>query len=541
MFNTIRLKPSVYNEIVSHFRLLSIDKKSFLDYLSSPYRIILISIFTILFFPHVFVVVKDINFVKAYEVDPGSIIASILSLYQNSYNMNAAYHSSSYGWTYYSINYFLLMPIYLAKVLKIVTDDYFFFVGLRFIFFMIGLSSVFAYFEVAKRILKHTFLSFMATFLYIASPAVYPNFYFLHPESTGLLFLFIGVLCLLNFNDGKAENYRWYTLGLFSLVLSALSKQVFFITALPVLFLFYYLYCHHHNISILKFVFSRQFARILLSSTLLSVFVFFVINPFAFIQPKIFIANQIRVFMNQTQGSIFHVEAVMKWLETIKKIPVIYLSIILLPFTLLGAIIFGRDQKVGKIFYIVNIIGSCFYVIIISVSARYLIQVTYFAPIYPFFVLNLINIPLYIVRKWNINIIKSLFMIPLAYFLFFVLVADFSISIPKGYARLMYKNSHIYKVYSYIEEKIPRGSKVAYDHHVAIPSDKGITSCHFWQGCGTDYIEKFQPDYVIFQENWTLNGLPHPQTERLTKYVNDHHFILIDTIESVSVWKKPGN
>lgn len=132
-------------------------------------------------------------------------------------------------------------------------------------------------------------------------------------------------------------------------------------------------------------------------------------------------------------------------------------------------------------------------------------------------------------------------MIPLAYLLFFVLVADFSISIPMGYTRLMYKNTLIYKVYNYIEENIPNGSKIAHDHFVAIPSDKGIIGCHFWQGCGTDYIEKFQPDYVIYDENWTCCG--DKSTARLTKYINDHHFILIDTIvfdnATVSVWKKP--
>ncbi|MBE0683426.1 MAG: hypothetical protein IH589_16080 [Anaerolineales bacterium] len=411
---------------------------------------------------------------------------------------------------------------------------------------MIGLSSVAAYFEVAKRILKHPFLSFISALLFMASPTVYRYFYFLHPETTGLLFLFLGILCLLSFNNGKAENYRWYTFGLLSLVLSALSKHFFFITALPVLFLFYYLYCHHHNISILKFAFSRQFARILFSSTLLSVFVFFIINPFAFIQPKLFVANQILLFTTISQGLTPNAEATIQWVEIIKKIPMIYTSIILLPITLLGAIIFERDQKVGKVFYLVNIIGSFLYVVIASNSLRYVIDVMYFCQIYPFFVLNLISIPLYIVRKWNTTIIRLFVMIPLAYFLFIVLIADFSDSIPKGHTRLMYKNTITYKVYSYIEDKIPPGSKVANDHLVGLPSYKGLIDCDYWGGaCGTDAIEEFQPDYVIFSEDWTFNGERVPQALRLEKYVSDHDFILIDTISNedsdftISVWKKP--
>jgi hypothetical protein len=179
---------------------------------------------------------------------------------------------------------------------------------------------------------------------------------------------------------------------------------------------------------------------------------------------------------------------------------------------------------------------------------KYIIDVTYFSHIYPYFVLNFISIPLYIVRKWNVNIIKLLVMVPLAYFLFFVLLADFSVTIPEGYDRLMYKDTLTFKVYNYIEEKIPRGSKVANDHLVGLPSDKGLIDCDYWSaGCGTDYIEEFQPDYVIFSENWKFNGdTTVPGTLRLKKYISDHHFILIDTLSdektyyTISVWKKPN-
>lgn len=547
--NFTRLKSSIGVEIISHLHLLHMEGKSFREYLSSPYRIILICIFTVLFFPHVFVVVKPMDLAMAYEVDPGSIIGSILSLYQNPYNMNMGYHSSFYGWTYYAINFFLLAPIYAAQKLKIVSDDYFFFLaGLRFIFFMIGLSSILVYFEVAKRIFKQTFLSFIAVLLLIAANSVSTYFYFLHPESTGLLFLFLGILCLLRFNDGAGEDYRWYTYGLLCLVLSALSKQIFFVTALPVIFLFYYLYCYHHTISILKFATSRQFARMLLWTIFISIFVFFTINPFAFFQPKLFISNQTMVVSNQMfHTNLSFMEGVRLWLETIKTMPIIFISLILFPFTLLGVMIFGFDQKIGGIFYIVNILGCFLFIIIFTISSRFIISATYFAPIYPFFVLNFLSTPLYIIRKWNVTALKFLISIPLAYFLFFLLVTDFSQSIRVNYARLMYKDSLIYEVYGFIEERIPDGARITYDQFVALPSNKELIGCHYWSKCSTDYIEDFQPDYVIFNEDFTFNG-EHLPTVHLRKYVRDHHYFLIDTIESpatpnsgpitISVWMK---
>ncbi len=545
-----RLTSSLGAEIVSHLRLLQVERKSFREYFSSPYRILLICIFTVLFFPHVFVVVKGFNLAIAYEVDPGSIISSIISLYSSRYNMNMGFHSSYYGWTYYAISFFLLAPIYVAQKLKLITDDYYtFLVGLRFIFFMIGLSSILVYFEVAKRVFKQTFLAFVATLLLIASHSVSTYFYYLHPESTGLLFLFLGIFCLLRFNDGAGGDHRWYTYGLLCLVLSALSKQTFFITALPVLFLFYYLYCHHHGISIFKFAISKQFGKILLWTSFFSIFIFFLINPFAFLQPKLFLANQTLVVSYQMfLTNLSFMEGVRQWIETIKLIPVIFLSLVLSPFTLAGAIILGRDQKIGRVFYIVNIIASILFVIIFTISSRYIISAMYFAPIYPFFILNFLSIPLFMMRKWNVPALKFLIAIPLAYFLFFALLTDFSHSIPTNYTRLMYKDSLIYQVYSYIEEKVPAGSKIAHDHFIAIPSDKGLTGCHYWQGCGTEYIEEFDPDYVIFNEDFTFNG-EHQPTVNLRNYVRDYDFVLIDTIEvpanpnsgpiTISVWKRP--
>lgn len=536
------LRSSVYPKIISHFQLFNIEKKSILDYLLSPYRIILIGIFTLLFLPHVFVVVRDINFVIAYEVDPGSIIKAIMSLYTNDYNMNMSYHSRYYGWTYYAISYFLLMPVYVAKLLKIVTDDYFFFVGLRFIFFVIGLSSVLAYFDLSKRILKNIFLAFISAILFIASPAVFRYFYWLHPESTGILFLFLGVLCLLRFNDSRGEDVRWYTFGLISLVLSVLSKHVFFITALPVLFLFYYSYCYYHNMSIWRFAVSKQFIKTLLFTGLLSLLIFFIINPFAFLQPETFITNQKFMFSTQTSGVVSRVEAIQIWLDRIRSAPIMYISILTAPAALIGAVFLGRDHKIGKVFFVVSLIGSILYVVLISISARHLIQLGYFAPIYPFFILNFLIIPLYIVKKWNVSWLKVVTAVLLIYFLFFVLVSDFSVSIPQGYARLMYKNSTIYQTYTYIQERIPNGSKIAHDHLVAVPSSDGLESCQYWiGGCGTDYIEQFQPDYVIFNETWKFNGQTVPETQRLIKYVTDHKFVLIDKIgnNQISVWMSP--
>lgn len=537
--------------VKSHLNLFSLNKQNLQTYFSSPYRITLILFFSVLYLPHAFVVVRDFNFVIAYEIDPGSIIEAIFSQLRHFYNMNESYHSTQYGWTYFDINYFLLLPIYILTKLNVIKDDFYIFVSIRLIFFAIGLSSLLAYFEVVKRTLGNNFVSFIASLLYIASPALSLFFYVIHPETTGLLLLFIAILCLLRYHETEANDHRWYTIGLISLVLSSLSKQVFLFTALPVLFLFVWFYSYHHNISIPNFVISKHFFKALLVSTTISIVVFFIVNPFAFIQWREFLANQNLLYSIVVSSPLTHAEAIRKWIGIIQRTHVVYVSIILAPLTLLGAFILDRNQKVGRMLYIVNIIGAILFIIIISVTSRYIIYNGYYAPIYPFFILNLMAISLYIVRNLNSKFLKLLFVIPLIYFWFLVGLSEFSASIPLGFARLMYKESLVYKSYEYIKNEVPDGSRVVYDQFVAIPAGKGIVSCKNWRGCGTDYIEQFQPEYILFSEDWKLNGATPPETARLIKYIDDHNFVLITEIESdnlytqgnyvVTVWKKPGN
>ena len=82
------------------------------------FKLILVIVFTILYLPHCFIMVSDISLITAYEVDPGSIIDSIEKLYSGKiYNMLNGYHSKFYGWTYISINFWLLLPIKLLNLI----------------------------------------------------------------------------------------------------------------------------------------------------------------------------------------------------------------------------------------------------------------------------------------------------------------------------------------------------------------------------------------------------------------------------------------
>lgn len=502
-------------------------------YLASPYRLLLIVIFSALFLPHVFILNEDLSLISAFEVDPGSIVSAIESMFSNGYDMNAAYHSRYYGWTYFSINFFALLPLYIAYALNLLSSKFYLYFGIRFILFAIGLGTVLTFFEVASKVLRNKFLALVACFLFLMSPGVFEFFFFIHPETTGMLFSFSGILFIFKYNESRAERHEYYILGLTCLVLSALSKQIFFFTALPVLFLALNSYCLHHNQSLMRFMKSKLFGRYLTITTLLSLSILFFIHPYLFFHPLNTYRFQKEVVAVFTEGqyALTTGQSLKMWFDVLKSKPLIFYALILSPFTLGWA--FVRRQRPEAVLYIVNMVALLCISTIIVLTVHAWIRDEYFAPIYPFFVLNAMTVVVGIARMRvrSLWLIRAVLLVGAAYFIFFDLASIVGESLQMSFRRLDYKSSVAFHVYEYIETNIPAGAKVAHDHNVAIPSTKGIVDCHYWQGCGERaWIERFDPDYVIFDESFTVSGIPHGPTQTLKKYIKDHQFELIQVI-----------
>jgi hypothetical protein len=292
---------------------------------------------------------------------------------------------------------------------------------------------------------------------------------------------------------------------------------------------------------------SKRFWQVLLGSLILSVFILFIINPFALLQLRTFISNQIFLLSGHSQGTLSEADALKKWLNILQTMPIIWISSVLAPVSLLGASLFGK-QKVNKTFYMMNLVGAVFFTLFSIMSIRYIIYNGYLAPVYPFFVLNILGSALFIIRKWDGKPQKLITFSILIIFLSFVLIKDVSVSLPILWNRLKYQDSLAYLSYKYIEANIPDDKRIAHDHFVAVPSQRGLEGCDYSsEGCGTDYIEQFRPHYVIFDPNWTSDEVVVLQTlkARMIKYIRDQDFVLIDTIgpaddgSFLQVWKKP--
>ncbi|MDX2095212.1 MAG: hypothetical protein SFW64_04655 [Alphaproteobacteria bacterium] len=483
---------------------------------------LLVAIFTALYLPHAFVVIEDVGLISGYESDPGSHVHAIEDLLR-SYNMHEGYHSKFYGWTFFAINFFLLQPIHLFGLIAGSESKFALYFGIRLILFIIGLGSMAAFYVLLRRLFAGVFLPFVGVMLYITSPACYTFFYTIHPESTGLLFLLLGVLALLGFM-AKPSDHRAYIVGLAALVLAALSKQIYFFTALPVLFLFFHYYCVSTNMTYRARILTREFRRIFCSTAALAFGILFFIHPFAILQPDQFIKYQqvLGGFVVGEYAQSFD-KTLPQWMAVFRGLPLLMLSALLVPCAVLVALRrYAARREAAALLVLVNGLGVAAILALVVVLNRLFITPGYLQPIYPFLIINLLAVVAFagtLRARW----LRASARVAFAYLAILSLGWNLYTMVPRLIDRLEYKDSVAYMSYDYIQKTLTKDDKLAFDHFVAAPSGLKERGCHYWTGCGTDHIEEFAPNYVMFNEQYEVNGKPFKETQRLAQYVREHH------------------
>ncbi len=221
--------------------------------LAQPAAMLLALIFTLLYLPQAFILIEDMGLISAFEVDPGSHIHAMRDVLAH-YSMHAGYHSKYYGWTYFFIQYVLLSPLYQFSQAFGVPDETAIYFGIRLILFVIGLASTLAFYALVHRLFNRQTLSLAAGAMYALSPVTAKFFYFIHPETTGILFIFLSLHALLDFRRNPGDGVI-YTAGVFALVLASLSKQIYFLLALPVMWVFFLHFAESSGRGILKTLF----------------------------------------------------------------------------------------------------------------------------------------------------------------------------------------------------------------------------------------------------------------------------------------------
>ena len=407
------------------------------------------------------------------------------------------------------------------------------FLTIKLNFFIIGLLSVLALLRIFDRLSKKNYLISLAVCLLFVFSSTSYLFYFIHPETTGALFIFTAIICLIEYIEGLKKSTL--ILGVISLVAASLSKQTFFIAALPILFCFMHFYRLSFSQPFLKFIRSINFLNFIKIATLTSLIVSFVIHPYAFFNFKQFFSYQLELSKSFSgAGEVSYFQALTLWFDVIKNDFLMYLSFLSIPIVIVFSLSqYSKHKAPG--FFLAAINGFAFILsfLFVAYGNRTVLSHHYLFPASLFLTLNVFGVIHYLISS-EIDYVRKLSKLVT----FYLLVLSISFlardAISASYARFQYKDSLAFKTYTYVTNNLKATDRVAHDHFVAIPFEMNNISCHFWRGCGTDYIEEFNPNYVIYNPNYSF-GNPSKELARLKQYVIDHNMILEATISSRNI------
>ena len=491
------------------------------------YKLILFLIFSSLFLPQVFLLNEDINLILAYEVDPGSLITSINALFKFPYyNMFNGYHTTSYGWTYASLTFLFLLPFKLIFFIFKIDSTFFIILLIRFVFYLIGLFSVFILFRLCRKVLgtKNLIINFLLVVLFIFSP--FNNlFYFLHPETTGILFTFLAANYLFDYVNKSKIFYYYYSF--ICLVLAALSKQQFFISSIFLSIFLFFIFYKKNKIILLSSVFFKELIKVFL----LSLLILFFIHPYAFLMPFNFFISQISLGTGFTVNTNLNfLDTFILWVNVYKSSSLFLFSTIL---NILNIIIIfqKKNSTIEKIFNFTLFLIVVFTIFYFSIGNKNNIGFNYYQAIYPIIILQLLLFLKTIsdLSFFNKIQLKILFIFLLLYFPIY----NFGSTIKSLQQRFLYKEGISYRSYEYIKENLSFNDKIANDHHVAVPFFMKDISCHYWHSCNNyNKILSFQPNYVAFLDPLPVWGWSENlEGKALKKYTEDQKMKLVKIID----------
>jgi|688.fasta_scaffold73659_3 hypothetical protein len=499
--------------------------------LHNIYKFLLFLVFSALFLPQTFILNEDVNLILAYEVDPGSIIVSINNLFNFPYyNMFNGYHTTAYGWTYASLTFLFLLPFKIIFFIFKIDSISYTVILIRFFFYLIGLFSAFILFRLCRKVLgtNNLVISFFIVILYIFSPFS-KLFYFLHPETTGILFTFLAVNYLLDYENKSQKKFYYYSL--ICLVLATLSKQQFFISSffLSIFLIFLFFNKNKNNFCV------PYFFKEITKAFLLSLLVFFLVHPYAFLMPLkfIFLQGALALSFSSAKNNINFTDALILWINLYKSHPLFLFLIILNLLNII--IIFVKKHLIfDKILNIIFLLIIFFSLIYFSVGNKANISFDYFQAIYAviffqllFFLKNVFDNRFFNKSQLKILIIILLCIYPLN---------NFNSTVKGIQERFSYKEGLAYKSYEYIKENLSINDKIAHDHHVAIPFSMKNISCHYWHSC-TNYnrILDSNPNYIAFLDPLPVWGWSdNLQGKALKQYAEDKKMKLVKTINDKS-------
>ncbi|EGR2427791.1 TPA: DUF6541 family protein [Vibrio cholerae] len=475
----------------------------------NKYQVILVLIFFILYFV---CVLGNVSSVEFMGVDEHSIIDSINGLTSHSYyNMNANYHSQYYGWTYFSLNFFIVGFAKIVGVSEPVAIN----IIVRTTHFIIGLFCALSMLFLSRKIFDSFLIAFIITVAFITNPMLSHFLNEIHPESLGLFLQIVSILLFIDIYQSKSIGGNKFILAIIFLSLSSLCKQAFIISNFFVGLTFLILYF----ISIYEV--EREIRYFEVRKSIIKAFitffvVFFIVHPFAFIQPEKFLSAQ--AYIGAEHSSKAFSDVFPLWMDVLSNNPIVVLNALLVFFV---PFIFKKHSVLAFSLIFSNLVSAIY-----IYKARLWITDTYLLPVFLFSFLNVAYFfSEFIFDKLSktFNLIKVVILV----IILLILGNNMAFSVYKQQSRYFKEELRTKNLSWNFLDKVNQDIKVAYSPNVAMPDKLKKTGCHAWQGCNDiDSLTKYSPDLVVMSPDY-----PHYNRSDYERFVRENGYNLVEVFD----------
>ena len=496
------------------------------------FKLFIIIIFSLFYFPHSLILNEDLNLFMSLEIDSGSLLVSIKGLFKSPYyNMYNSYHSSQYGWTWLAINFFLILPVkilfYLFNINNEILINYF----VKINFYFVNLISVLILFRLNIKILKYNniLLALIITSLYIVNN-FYGLFYYLKPETTGILFLFLSVIFLIDYEQKSKK--KFFYLSFCCLFLSLLTKQLFLFNAIVFSFFLFYLYLIKKNLNFYSTNFIKIIINQFLKIIILFLLIFFLVNPYAFIQPIAFLKGQY-ILSTVFNSELSYSDSIFEWIKVYSSTLYLLIPFSANIFSLIAYFFFKKKNKFDFLFNVALCACTLITLLLIPTTNKKSFLNAYLVGLLPISFLQIVFF-IKLVIDYE-NFIKKIILTIFLLLIFTTLFFNGNYLIETSKKRFDYKSSVQYQLFEYAKKNFYLVDKIVVDHNSgSIPEFLNKNTCHYWRVCNTyEAIFNFDPDYIIFSDplpKWSWNN--NLEGENLKKYVANNKMQLHKIISS---------
>ncbi len=442
-----------------------------------------------LYFPSVFARVEASEFMS---IDPQSIMDSLEGLTSYPYyNMNKQYHSQFYGWTYFSLNFFVLM---LGKLFGL-SSEYATNLIVTSVLFLIGAALVWHIYTIG-RIFFSTFWSVFATLAVVVNPIAAHFFVEIHPESLGLLFQLVAIKLFINIYRADDFPRRTFYRAVVFLSLSSFCKQSFFVANVFIYIGFFIVFtrCTRVGRSVMGWKLFREVTWRAMGFFFL---VLFLIHPFAIIHLDRFI--EIQIVLRGDHATRAFAESAALWAVQVKGH-----LVILMNFLLLVVIPFLRKDLLP---YKLSLGFTCLVSVIFMSNATNFITARYLYPILLFFFFNifyfLVHILIAQLRSRASNGVANTTSLIIGTVFSVGIFTNATYALYHTHSRYILDGLNTQRVTWNVLRELPLETRIAFSPNIAVLEPFKSKACSAWQGCGGfSELEAYDPDYLVFSPDY---------------------------------------